>query len=153
MFELQQSTGYQYNREESDLLFGSSERVKSFIWNNSRMHTGFSQNLLLTVSQKLFIQASFGQNQAVVTDTVLRRPTGNSQVHLVSLTGSQFAKIGSENIWNRKGGKMKKKKLMPIIFAVSKTTKGRIQSFQLCVYMSRYCKRVQKLQAPGRSND
>jgi len=61
MFELQQSTGYKYNREESDFLLGGSERVKSlFIWNNSRMHTGFSQNLLPTVSQELLMRASFG---------------------------------------------------------------------------------------------
>jgi hypothetical protein len=54
------TTGYKQNIEESDLLFGSSERVKSmFIWNNSRMHTGFSQNLLPTFSQKLLIHASF----------------------------------------------------------------------------------------------
>lgn len=61
MFELQQSTGYKYNIEESDLLLGSSERLKSlFIWNNSRTHTGFPQNLLPTVSQKLLMRASFG---------------------------------------------------------------------------------------------
>jgi hypothetical protein len=95
-------------------------------------------------------------------------------VHLVNLTGSQLTKIGSENIWNRNGGKnvlnvdayhicgFKCSKgngpecLAVRIYAVFLNSmypacKFQLNSVLLCHL--RYCKRGHNLQAPGRSND
>jgi hypothetical protein len=95
-------------------------------------------------------------------------------MHLVSLTGSQLAKIGSENIWNRNGGK-NETNVDAYHICGFKDSKGKDPEFlavriyvvflssiyPACVFQLnsvlcrhvRYCKRVHKLQAPGRSSD
>jgi hypothetical protein len=93
----------------------------------------------------------------------------------VSLTGSQLAKMGSENIWDRNGGGGNETNVDVYRICGFKNSKGNDPDFLavriIAVFLSsiypacmflltsvllchlRYCKRVHKSQAPDRSND